>query len=362
MPNQTFFTFALSTSKAQGMNILHPNHDHDFELWKNYPEKFFRINRDTIQDVITNNCFCGHRNLKMLREWNDLIVQVMQSESVVNKLNAYAHQGSFLIFYAALLKEEVVLQSKNEDIVMLQSDYNNLVLKYNSLVEMLTRKLLRYYPQFNLPEADLIQQVTTNLLGKKQYISSLYNNHLPFCSYIWSVIHNEIFNLIRKEVRHQKLMRPIANEGTEQFTVEQFSEKDLMIEDSLNIFHNRTLTYLAKRPRLILCLKTKFKIKISNKNLDDLFNTTICSKASNVATSFIGHMNHEQNITKRYEMLKHILNAAENTSTDEESYRRWTDQQIERLIDYLNNFYIMSFDHKSFAILVDRYFNKFHDQ
>lgn len=342
--------------------MLHPGSDKDFELWKNAPEIFFRLNRDTIQEIISDNCFYGHRSVKLLREWNEEILDIMQSESIVEKLNTYTHQSSFLGFYSLVLKEQVALLSKNEDIKLLHEDFNTLVMKYKPLAEMLIHKMLKLHPKWNLSEPDLIQQVMTNILAKKEYITSLYNNHLPFCRYLWSTIHNEIINLINNEIRFRKHNEPITVADADKLIIDQVSELNLMIGDSLKIFHDRTLTYLEKKPRLILCLKTRFKIKISNKNLEELFPNSHQTKDFQVAASFLDRLNREQSITKRYEMLRHILNAAENTGTDEESYRRWTDLQIERLIDYLNTCYFLSLDHKSFAILIDRYFNKFNDQ
>lgn len=341
------------------MTVLHTIHDPDFELWKNSPEKFLKIHRHTIHGVIADNCFCGHRNPKMLSDWNDLITRVMQSESVVDKLNAYAHQSSFLLFYATVLRDEVAEQSKNEDLAMLHDDYNNLVLKYKPLIEMLTEKMLRYNAQWNLAQEEIMQQVITNLLGKKDYIATRYNNHLPFCKFFWSIIHNEIFNLIRKEIRHLKQESPITGKTAEQFSVEQFSEKNLMIEYALKNFHDRTLTYLERRPKLILCLKTKYKIKINHKNLENLFGVNHGKKDHEVQATLLNDLNHASDPAVRFELLQKFLNSAERTQTEPESYRRWTDQQVELLIDYLNGCHVMTFDPKSFSALVDRYFAKF---
>jgi len=335
--------------------------DDDFKIWNASPRRFFRLHQGLILRIIEKHYFAGHRNLRQKKYWNEQIETAMASAVVVQKIKAYTHKSTFLVFYISILKELVEQESQREDVDLLQADFDRLILKYRPLAQMIVGWMIAIRPKLKSAQQDLGQQLLINLLGKKNIITSTYNNKYLFRSFVWTIIKNESRNLIRAELRQLPQFESLEIAFIEALSKDGDSDQMLLIEDALKILDGKIRICFTIRIKLIICLKVIFNIPLNNGDFhgaiaEDAFDHFMQEKIIPAGDD----LDRDKQVTQRFEMIAKVLNLLDNSATNADSYHRWTNLQIAGLIKYLNDNHLMSFDRETFRLLIEKYFCNFY--
>ncbi len=338
-------------------------HGEDYKIWKSYPASFFRLHRAVLSKVIFNNCFIGHLNRKQQSTWKKYVISQMNSEPMSGKLQKFSHHSSFLVFYISHLKALVLALSQQEDLDLLERDFNRLIIKYSPLAALIITELTNLWFEVKPQEDDLLQQVLTNILLKKDKLKKLYEGDRCFKNYFWSVIKNESKNQIKAVLNKSKRVISLEDDFFNQLQQYDNADAKLSIEGALNILHSSLLFYTNTRARMVICLGLIFDIPVVNCEIDNLISE--CGMNAAIAkykfSDIINTIKKRDNILSRFENYRELLNMADGSDTNAQSYWRWTNMQIARMIHLLNQRHLMTFNRETFRYLVDLYFDQNYD-
>ena len=342
--------------------------DADFDRWGSDPGKFYLNHAQLFRRVIGKSCFTGHLDEQKHNRFLKEIRERMNSSHVMEQLQSFQQQSTFLVFFIVILKKEVTAYSQEEDLRILNGNFNLLMLKYQPLVKQICSRLLEFYEQLKPVSKDIHQQIMANLLFRKEKIVSSYKPDHLFRNFFWSIIKNEGKNLVTSELRKYSKTISLEEEFINMINTGNSTDDGLLVQDALRLFHEKTLAYLHIRAKLILCLKIVHHIKIDAKDLTALFNHQIGKNYQHKVDKVIDILEGEiagidqAGILQRFMIVEELLNIAGQTETEAHSYWRWTNMQVNHIIEYLNNKYIMQFNRESFKVLIDLYFNNYYEQ
>jgi hypothetical protein len=336
--------------------------DPDFKIWKSYPRRFYLTHQGMFTRIITKSTFSNHRSKALQVAWNEEIMMQMESQEIVLRLKKYKHKSTFLIFYSAILRDVVVSKSQEEDISLLKNDFNMLIVKYQPMAEIIVSGITSHCNLIQIPHADAVQQLLTNLLAKKETILASYDFQRLFRNYIWKIAENEAKNII-KAARRNKYNDSFNDDWSGKMNVTiNASDNSLLIHDAVETFHCKVLTYLDIRYKLLLCLKVLFDQRIFPDDIKLLFgdNGIFSIYDFQTASSSLNELEKsDKGKYHRFELIRPFLNHADDSATDANSYWRWTNNEINKLIQSLNSRHSMEFNRETFGYLLDRYFENF---
>lgn len=337
----------------------------DFEIWKSDPQKYFVRHQAFLLSVARKSWFSGHLDKKHTQLAEAEMLNLMMSEAATLRLMAYQGMTGFLTFYSKVLKDVVVQYSQDEDLRLLESDYQTLILKYKPLVDKLVDDNVRSSPTLSSFRDDICQQVFENLLNKKEVFLKQYDPKMNLRNYLWKIIKNDCFSQWEQEFRYNRHFADTNGKITD-ISKDAVALDNVIVEDIFRIFTLMLCAYSVSKYKLVVCLKVVISMKISTIDLKRLFWNnqtsydagalkTIAEKPALVGENLRG-------IFTRMQYIRPVLNKAENVDTSAQSYWRWTNQQIVHLVNYLNKTYGMNFDRETLKILVEKYFEDFYDK
>jgi hypothetical protein len=336
--------------------------DPDFKIWKSYPRRFYLTHQGMFTRIITKSTFSGHHNDLAKGAWDEEIMFHMESEEVVLRLKKFVRQSTFLVFYSAILKDVVASKSQDEDISLLKTDFNTLIVKYQPMVEIIVARMVSHCRNVQISSADEVQQLLSNLLCKKEVILSSYDYRRLFRNFIWKIAENETRNIIKAETRRKTWVNNGADQWGSSAVSSNASENGLFIHDAIETFHCKVLTYMNMRHKLLMCLKVLFDHVIFPNDIEALFDDNGAVGKSDfraTASSLNNFEKSEKGKLHRFELIKPFLNHTDRSATDANSYWRWTNHETTKLIQFLNSRHSMQFNRETFGYLLDRYFQNF---
>jgi hypothetical protein len=338
--------------------------DKDFVIWESSPGNFFDKHKELFGRIISKNSFLQHLNTSEKSIWVNELKRQMESPEVIFRLEKFNHQVSFMLFYIAVLRDVIIAKSQEEDLSLVKSDFDALIVKYQPMAGIIVQQLTQHHWFSKEMHNDFIQQLLTNLLSKKEVIRSSYDYQRLFRNFIWKIALNEARNIIKAECRMRRLNCDEKGLSEERLFTRNPSENDLVIQDAIETFHCRVLTYMHIRFKLLLCLKVLFDLRIFPADIKLLFNEQKDANINDfkVASATLNKIDRsDKDKLRRFELIRPFLNLAGQTTTDANSYWRWTNNETVRLIQFLNDRYLMEFNRETFGYLLERYFQKFLD-
>ncbi|NCC73653.1 MAG: hypothetical protein EOM06_09675 [Sphingobacteriia bacterium] len=336
--------------------------DKDFVVWKSSPGNFFDWHKELFGRIISRNSFLQHLNTSEKSIWVNELRRQMESPEVMFRLEKYNHQVSFMLFYIAVLRDVVIAKSQEEDLSLVKSDFNTLIVKYQPMAGIIVQQLTQHHRFGQDKHNDFVQQLLTNLLDKKEVIRSSYDDQRLFRNFIWKIALNEARNIIKAECRKQRLTCDEENLPAESLFTRNTSENDLIIQDVVGKLHCRVLSYMHLRFKLLLCLKALYDLRVFPTDIKLLFFNHKELKINDfqvVSDSLNFFYRSDNGKLRRFELISPFLNLAAQTNTDASSYWRWTNNETINLIQFLNDRYLMELNRETFGHLLERYFQKF---
>lgn len=330
--------------------------DKDFNIWRSNPDHFFVIHRDLFFRIIARNCFCGHLIKPQVESRKMQLLETMKTVPVKNRLNNFRGISSFLVFFCAVLKDMVITRCQVEDVELLTSDFKQLVIKYRPLIEMVCFRLPEGNSQGAGLSKDMVQQVSANLLEKEVSLRKAYIPDFLFRNFFWTIIVNEAKNLRSAELRRQRHHSELTEKMASGLSAGAVQDRKLLIEEAVGLLDAVIRSYFGSRMKLIICLKAIYGIEIYSAELHELMGEKVVWQ-KNLKPDNTGG----RGMQYRLSLIRPYLNRAENSTTDVDSYWRWANLQINRIIACLNRNHLMTFTRETFELLAERYFLNYYD-
>lgn len=333
--------------------------DRDYDKWRASHRSFFIYHKELFSRVISKNSFVNHRSDSEKHEWEQKMMLCMELPEALSRLGRFGHKSSFLVFYTAILKDVVIAQNQEEDVRLLTKDFHTLIIKYQPMVNIVIDNLLPFSGvSFDL-RTDVIQQLLVNLLGKRNAIFMSYDFQRLFRNFFWKIAENEAKNILRSE-RSKQMPNTTPDDIVAGGGFDLSSpERRLVLQDAVCSFQSKLMTYLHLRHKLILCLKVHYHHYIYPDDIRRLFQNVPELPVNNyqVTSDLLNHTKEsETGKLHRFELVRAFLNYADKSQTDAQSYWRWTNHEITKIIMYLNNKHLMELNHEVFGFLLDYYF------
>jgi RNA polymerase sigma factor (sigma-70 family) len=224
-----------------------------------------------------------------------------------------------------------MMTDNEKDIEMLLSDPRGLISKYQETIRIIVRKYIASGLFKPAEFEDVVQEVNVSLLAKMPAMQAQYNGISLLRTYL-SVI---VRNICLKE--HERLRR---NSEVDLETIDEIVNHD-RVEDRLALarevrrFKTIVELYRKQRPKLLLCLKLRYRIPVTQEDLVGWFPQLHHADRSELLHRF-GDNYDEVGDHDIYKVLTPIINRLEEKANSPDALRKWTDSKIQEILRLLN--------------------------
>ncbi len=236
-------------------------------------------------------------------------------------------------------------------------DPHAFLLRYQETLQIIVRIYIRCGMFRAQDSEDIIQSLNERLLERFPSIRARFNGSTMIRTYLSAVVRNLCIDLYhdRKRVPNGIPLEAIA----------PVSRPDVAgrydIEHTRRLFRAvlKQFDYRLELPRLLFCLKLRYRIPIERKDVLQWYPSCQPKDLASTVGKFGG--NYESLTDKEiYELITPLLNQVDGRSNTPEAIRRWTKERIDNIIELLNGSPPSgSFDEETLEILVEDYFSPF---
>jgi hypothetical protein len=216
------------------------------------------------------------------------------------------------------------------DIDLLHHNPNLLILELQDLIDIIIYKFVKSRKFNNDEHQDIKQQINIALLNKVENIQKQYQGKSLLRTYFNVIIRNICNDILR----HTKKSMYLYDEN-ELKAEEGYEGIDpLILEEEMMRLRKIVDLYYSQKYKLVLCLKLKYKLAISNEDFKNV-HKNINRKEINKFMDFIEPYS-ECTDQKIFEGLTYVLNKFEHKRNTPDSLRKWIFDKINEIIDILN--------------------------
>jgi DNA-directed RNA polymerase specialized sigma24 family protein len=218
------------------------------------------------------------------------------------------------------------------DIELLRSDPRSLLLRYRETIGIIVRTYVRSGMFHPSETDDVIQQISTELLEKLPRISQQFNGTSLVRTYLSSIIRHSCLNLHKKKHSGPPF---VDIETTAAPAVQGDPDSRLAVEHSIRLLDAVLTQYHTDRPKLIVCLKTMYRIPLTR---EDVRTWWPACPESDVAALVSVSRGMERTLTDKqaFALIHPFMMRAERSTSSYDSIRRWTDERITQIVLLLN--------------------------
>lgn len=247
-------------------------------------------------------------------------------------------------------------QNNQEEVQLLKENPGALVAHYQTIVKIVVSKFIaRGFFSYD-EQMEVVQQVNEALLSKKiESIQRNYNGSVLLSTYFSKVVYNLCIEVTRKQ---KKVVRSEAVEVLEKQAQDETSAFDKMvIKDELNRLQLILKTIIKPTLRLYIALKLYAKAVLFKSDFhgelvveDELYRAFI-------ADFFDAY--DDWNDKEVYKKAVPFLNKLTRKKADPDSFRKWLNMQIDKIIELQNGEPPRAFHNRdSIRILLQLFFEK----
>ncbi len=218
------------------------------------------------------------------------------------------------------------------DIALLRSNRNVFILKCQPIIEIVSKNFVRsglFAPQHL---RDVIQTVNENLITRLSGIEQNYNGSVQMVTYMNAVIRNICLDIHRKE---RQTVQIVSLSDTEHELEEDIPLRSLLVQEEVQRFVMILTLFHHQRSKLLLCLKLFHRMPLTVHDITDCFEL-LPERDLTMLMSLFGKPFEEALETDIFNTIAPFMNRKENNQTSGASLRRWTQEQISRIISLLN--------------------------
>ena len=240
----------------------------------------------------------------------------------------------------------------SEDVELLRSKPDQLILKYRGAVRVIVKKYVALGMFRPSDYDDTVQSVFESLLRKIPAMQRQYNGSVLFVTYISSIVRNfclALHNSASRRVQTTEL-HDMASSDPEPI------HDAKLIEETVNRFRTILLLYDHKLPRVLLGLKLRYRLPITAGDLQSWYPDASTKDRAVILRSFGTYYEHMRD-PELYRRITPMLNRLENKSNQPDSLRRSIASTIREILALLNGTPARyGFTEESLSVLVEDYF------
>lgn len=245
------------------------------------------------------------------------------------------------------------MNNNQNDIKLLNTNPNQLVVKYQSIIQIVINGFINA-GYFRLQDRDdIVQYVNEELLKKIDKIKAQYNGKVMLKTYMSAIIRNICLGRIRKGRNYKK---EIPEEYLNENKTEDVLNK-MIIEQEIDKVGKILSLYSKQQNKIELILKLIFRIPLVPDDFYKYNNEILYADFKQI----IDIINKGLNMTNTeiFKLITPVLNKYENKKNSIDSTRRWVGMKIEELICLMNgNPPTSGYTKETFQILIEKYFVK----
>ena len=268
--------------------------------------------------------------------------------------------------------------SKDNDINLLKSNPNSLMIKYKPVIESLVVKKLIKPGYFQFQEKDdIVQEVATGLFHDIEKIRKSFNGYSKFRPFFVRIIINRCEGL-RRDVYKQETKK-IINDNPDNPTFEKKivyskkysytglninnhysnidTDKEAILGSELEYLDAIFRMYSLQKPKLLICLKLFSGYPITYKDLK--FYKNNCEQDIYKRVIEFAENNTDNTKDINYQVLTDFFNCCDKTEKKKDALRKWLTNILSAIIRLLNKDSLSPVYNKQTIMgLISLYFNK----
>jgi DNA-directed RNA polymerase specialized sigma24 family protein len=270
----------------------------------------------------------------------------------VQSLNSTRYSSTIPSYMTVGHDRNIVL---DPDLQLLLKDPTQLIINYQEMVKIIVRKyassgMFRYN---DVP--DIVQTVNAELWARLPRIQSNYDGRALVRTYISAIVRNICLKLRGK--------------NTLSFMIDQNTTEDVLSTDVLPdrysimqvkvLFKAVLIQFDNHLPRLLLCLKLRFRIPVSRDDILQWHPECTAPLVESLLHLF-GADYSSMKVKEIYALFTPILNSMEKKRNSDDALRKWTASKLQEIADLLNaNIQGGSFDEETVRILFEDFISPF---
>lgn len=219
------------------------------------------------------------------------------------------------------------------DIALLRSNRDAFILRCQPIIEIVIRYFIKSGLFHSDQLRDIMQSVNEEFIIRLPGIERNYNGSALMTTYVNAVIRNICLDLnrtMKDTIPHQAM-------GDDDHGTDGESIIDsLIVQDELKRFDAVLMMFPRQRMKLQLCLKLFYRIPVDAADVTGCFDGMTAEDAESLLQN-IGQHYAEARESDLFSVIAPLMNRKENNSTSGPSLRRWTQEQITRIIEILNS-------------------------
>ena len=225
----------------------------------------------------------------------------------------------------------VNLMIDNEmDVEMLHSDPRGLVLRYQETVRIIVKKYTASGLFKPADFEDVVQEINASLLAKMPMMQVQYNGISLFRTYFSVIVRNICLKIHERSKRNFEVdIETIGEMGFNSV------EDRTAIEQEIRRFRAILGLYRKQRPKLLLCLKVRYRIPVSSEDLAGWYPHLPSDDVTTLLEHFAGDYDGVGD-REIYKTLMPIVNRLERKHSTPDALRKWTDSKIQDILGFLN--------------------------
>jgi len=249
------------------------------------------------------------------------------------------------------------MTANQKDIELLHSNPGELVVKYQTIINIIIQKTLiapGFYPLQEKEE--LCQDVSLRLLEKTDEIKKQYNvNRSLFITFFSLKVDNFCYDILRKK-KKKPAIDPLPEEISIPSTGKHETEKEIYLLDECKKFEVILKLYYRKRAKVELCLQIIYRIPVLL-----FYFVNYCKKTSKAFYSAVMKLlplNKEFSNKEIFHIITPYLNKSEHTDNTDDAIQRWMHNIINDSIKQMNvGNDAEIYDKEMFQVLVEKYYD-----
>jgi RNA polymerase sigma factor (sigma-70 family) len=247
-------------------------------------------------------------------------------------------------------------RTENEhDVALLKDDPGALVALYQGMIKNIVMHFVTS-GMFRFADVDdVMQSVSLELLSKMHVIRRQYDGSVLLKTYVSSIVRN--FCLRLKQTRKSvEVTAPLEEDALAEPVS---ADRRVLLKEAIERLRTVLEMFDRQLPKLLLALKIYYKIPIHRDEIAVWYPGSEQLVRDELA-GLIARTPADPQRTRTYEKVAPLINALEGKHNTPDSFRKWTWDNIGKVVDLLNGgFRDANFDRESLRELVEDYFSPF---
>jgi len=217
------------------------------------------------------------------------------------------------------------------DISLLHADTGEFILRCQRIISIIVKHQIK--KGMFLPDhySDVVQSVNEELIKRLPGIQNNFDNSVMLVTYMNVVIRNICIRLFEQE---RATVATIPLHDAAHLMVDG-NFTSILIREEANRLGILFRMYGTQQHKLVVCLKTYFRIPVTKQDLDRCFSRSTRKERATLLKECLRYYDKTPEIENFGRLVQQMINQEQKTFSAD-SLRRWTNEHIHRIITLLN--------------------------